>query len=78
GQATARIQQALHSLSSSDAALLVLTAVEGYSPSQAAEVLGISDGAARTRLYRARARLAKSLEFLASSEIDVITQEGNQ
>lgn len=78
GQTSARIQQALHSLSTSDAALLVLTALEGYSPSQAAEVLGISGGAARTRLHRARARLATSLESLAQSEAEVITLERNQ
>ncbi|GAA4167449.1 sigma-70 family RNA polymerase sigma factor [Gryllotalpicola koreensis] len=40
-----------------DRALLVMTALEGYSTAAAAEALGISAGAARVRLHRLRGRL---------------------
>jgi RNA polymerase sigma-70 factor (ECF subfamily) len=40
-----------------DRALLVLTAIEGYSAAEAAQALGMSAGAARVRLHRVRARL---------------------
>jgi DNA-directed RNA polymerase specialized sigma24 family protein len=43
---------------------------EHYSPAQAATALGISDGAARTRLHRARARMATALETLAAADYD--------
>lgn len=37
--------------------LFILTAVEGYSVSEAARAVGVSEGAAKTRLSRARAAL---------------------
>jgi RNA polymerase sigma-70 factor (ECF subfamily) len=40
---------------------VLLVAWDGLSPSQAATVLGLSATAARTRLHRARARLAELL-----------------
>jgi RNA polymerase sigma-70 factor (ECF subfamily) len=43
-----------------DRALLVLTALEGYSTVAAAEALGITAGAARVRLHRLRARLREA------------------
>ncbi len=48
-------------LSPDDAALLVLTAVEEFSPAEAAAALGITPGAARVRLHRARKRLQARL-----------------
>ena len=48
---------ALRQLSTNDAALLTLVALEGYGISEAAQVLGLSDHAARTRFYRIRQRL---------------------
>ena len=61
-QATAgRLQRALNHLNASEAALVCLVAFEGYSPSQAAGVLGISPATARTRLHRARRRLDSQL-----------------
>lgn len=48
---------ALRRIAPGDAALLTMVALEGYKPGEAAVVLGISDRAARTRLYRARSRL---------------------
>ena len=43
-----------------DSALLVLTAVEGYTIAEAAAVLGLQPGAARMRLSRARTRIRDS------------------
>jgi RNA polymerase sigma factor (sigma-70 family) len=53
---------ALERLGDDDRELLMLVAWDGLSPSQAAEVLGCSAVAARTRLHRARRRLAELLE----------------
>ena len=58
---TVDIRDALVGLSASDVALITLTTYEGYSSSQIATALGISDGAARTRLHRARSRMAEAL-----------------
>lgn len=51
------ITSALNELSIKDAQLFSLVALEGYSPAMAAQSMGISDGAARTRLHRVRAKL---------------------
>lgn len=64
------VREVLRSLSAPDAALITMTAFEGFSPSEVATALGISDGAARTRLHRARARVAS---VLASSVADILT-----
>ena len=58
----AQVRDALNGLSPTDAALVNLTMFEHYSPAQVATVLGISDGAARTRLHRARTRLAAAID----------------
>ena len=71
----AQVRQALNSLARSDAALITLTAFEHYSPAQAATALGISEGAARTRLHRARARMASALETSQAGERDDMTKE---
>jgi RNA polymerase sigma factor (sigma-70 family) len=70
-----QVGDALSSLSPSDAALITLTMFEHYSPAQTAVVLGISDGAARTRLHRARARMASALEELAVVNRDETERE---
>ena len=57
-----RVRDSLATLSPSDAALISLTMLEHYSPAEAALALGISNGAARTRLHRARTRMAGALE----------------
>lgn len=57
------IRAALAQLSSQDRELVMLVAWDGLSPSQAADVLGISSGASRTRLHRARSRLAQALHL---------------
>ena len=50
--------------------IAITAAFEGFSPSEAASALGISEGAARTRLHRARAHLAS---VLASSFAEFLT-----
>jgi RNA polymerase sigma-70 factor (ECF subfamily) len=40
---------------------LILRTIEGLSQAETAQVLGISEKAVETRVYRARARLAESL-----------------
>lgn len=57
----ADVVAALGELTSRDARLFSLVAVEDYSVSDAAQVLGISPGAARTRLHRIRASLQRHL-----------------
>lgn len=57
-----QVRQVLTSMTPSDAALIALTMFEHYSPAEVAEVLGISEGAARTRLHRARARMASVIQ----------------
>jgi RNA polymerase sigma factor (sigma-70 family) len=51
----------LRSLPRTEYLLLMLTAVEGYSTSEAAAVVGITASAARTRLSRAKAKLRPAL-----------------
>jgi RNA polymerase sigma factor (sigma-70 family) len=51
------IAQTVARLGRVDAALLVLTAVEGFTTAEAAAALGITPGAARMRLSRARTRV---------------------
>lgn len=52
------VRQALERLPESDRELLQLTEWESLSPAEAAVVLGLSAGATRVRLHRARRRLA--------------------
>lgn len=49
---------------------LILRTIEGLSQSEAAGVLGISEKAVETRLYRARAKLARVRETLGPSAED--------
>ncbi len=72
-----QVRQALALLSTSDAALLALTMFEHYSPAEAAVALGISDGAARTRLHRARTRMATALRASPAGDC-YNTKEGNR
>jgi len=55
------IRRALDALAESDRELVLLVAWDGLSPAQAASVLGLTPTAARTRLHRARIRLADLL-----------------
>jgi RNA polymerase sigma-70 factor (ECF subfamily) len=58
-------REALAALDENDQEILSLVAWDGLSPSQAAVVLGCTAVAARTRLHRARKRLAAQLEHEA-------------
>jgi RNA polymerase sigma factor (sigma-70 family) len=70
-----QVRQALGTLSATDASILALTMFEHYSPVQVAATLGISDGAARTRLHRARTRMAKALGTPLAGNCDNTTKE---
>jgi len=59
----AALRTALAELNRDDRELLMLVAWDGLSPAQAAVVIGCSAVAARTRLHRARNRLAARLGF---------------
>lgn len=55
------LAEALKLLTRSDAELFALVAVQGYTIADAALALGLSPGAARTRLHRARNTLQRQL-----------------
>jgi RNA polymerase sigma factor (sigma-70 family) len=58
---TWQVRQALDELSTDDRELVTLTAWDGLSPTEAGAVLGLTPGAARSRLHRARLRLRAAL-----------------
>lgn len=57
-----RISQAIDELSEDDRAVVLLRDIDGLSTREAAEMLGISEGAAKVRLHRAHARLRDAIE----------------
>lgn len=61
------LRAALAVLSESDRELLLLVGWEGLTQNEAATALGISPGAARVRLHRARRRALKALDQLRDS-----------
>ena len=65
-----RVRAALQELSAEDRELLTLVAWEGLTPAQVAGALGLSAGAARVRLHRARGRLRAALDIPAAPEED--------
>ena len=73
-----RVRRALRTLRAPDAALIVLTSFEGWSPTEAAQALGISAGAARTRLHRARARMAAALGTSEDNESNEMAKGDNR
>lgn len=66
------MHQSLGALSDVDRALVTLTAWESLSVADAARVLGITAGAARVRLHRARTRLRR---LLAMPDTSRLTEE---
>jgi RNA polymerase sigma-70 factor (ECF subfamily) len=56
------VNEALQRLSDADREVLLLTSVEGLSPRQAAEAVGVREDTLRQRLSRARRRLGTELE----------------
>lgn len=71
----AQVKEALSGLSATDAALITLITFEHYSPAQVAAALGITDGAARTRLSRARSRMAEVVVASDNDENAAATKE---
>ena len=65
-----RLRAALSVLTDSDRELLLLVGWEGLSQAEAATALGISPGAARVRLHRARKRVLCTLEELGPGGLD--------
>lgn len=59
--ADTQLAGALAQLSSIDLQLVTLVMIEGYTVTSAAPILGLSAGATRTRLHRARAALRRHL-----------------
>jgi RNA polymerase sigma-70 factor (ECF subfamily) len=64
GGLDAVLDDALAALGEADRELLLLVYWEGLAPSRAAKVLGLAPAAARTRLWRSRRRLRRSLESM--------------
>jgi RNA polymerase sigma factor (sigma-70 family) len=60
-ETAARLERALGRLPVASREVLLLVAVEGFEPAEAAEVLGLKQDALRQRLSRARAQLAEAL-----------------
>lgn len=60
-QELARVMAAIAALPPTLKDILVLRAIEGLSQAETAVLLGVSEKAVETRLYRARARLQKTL-----------------
>jgi RNA polymerase sigma-70 factor (ECF subfamily) len=63
------VRAALDELPDDDRELLTLIAWEGLTPTQAATALGLTAGAARVRLHRARARLRTALTPTSPEEL---------
>lgn len=69
-----RLRDALSVLDPKDAALLTLTAVDGLTVADAAPLVGLKAGAARTRLMRARRRLQHHLTSNSPHHISFLTE----
>lgn len=65
GQTSARVERAVHGLPPVYREILILCAIEGLTPKEAAVALGISGEAARQRLARARSMIEAALGELA-------------
>jgi RNA polymerase sigma factor (sigma-70 family) len=61
---------ALRRLSERDAALVTMTALDGYRVAEIADLLGLTENAARVRLHRAHKRLRGLLADPAGTRID--------
>ncbi|TCM20543.1 RNA polymerase sigma-70 factor (ECF subfamily) [Novosphingobium sp. PhB165] len=66
------LERTMHAIAALPAKLkeaLILRAIEGLSQTEAAAVLGVSEKAVETRLYRARARLSENLSEKSARKI---------
>ena len=61
-QTSARVERALAALPHAYREILLLCAVEGLAPREAADILGIKPEAARQRLARARAMIEATID----------------
>ncbi|ALX65639.1 sigma factor-like helix-turn-helix DNA-binding protein [Microbacterium sp. XT11] len=68
------LRHALSRLDAKDAALLTLTALDGLTVADAACVVNLTPGAARTRLMRARRRLQNDLGPVAAHKTWFLTE----
>ena len=68
-----QLRAALGVLSPSERELLLLVAWEGLTPTEAAQALGISQGAARIRLHRARQRALHALLPAQPDDLNLIS-----
>jgi RNA polymerase sigma-70 factor (ECF subfamily) len=69
------LRAALQELSPIDQQLFSLT-LEGFTTDEAAEAVGLSPGAARTRMSRARQRLRRFLSSVSTPSIDLSFSKG--
>jgi RNA polymerase sigma-70 factor (ECF subfamily) len=70
------LRKAMSLLSSDDQEVLILRDIEGLRGAEAAEVLGIGERAVKSRLHRARLRLAASLRAIGPD--DELAVQGGQ
>ncbi len=69
-----RLERAIASLPASSREVLLLVAVEGLRPAEAADVCGITPEALRQRLSRARALLAQRLETASAIRSSALSE----
>ncbi len=72
------LRRALERLSETDREILLLTAWEDLTPTQAAAVLGVKTATVRVRLHRARRRLASALLREGGKRGEEEVQKGEQ
>ena len=60
---------ALDALTTSERELLLLVAWDGLTPAEAAQVLGLTPVAARSRLHRARTRAQAALDAMSGAQL---------
>ena len=77
GLVRAQLVAALARLKPQDAALVTMTALDGYRTGEVAGLLGITEGAARVRLHRAHTRL-RDLLGGESPLKSLFDEEGNR
>lgn len=67
GEMKRRVREALEKLPEKSRLVLILTAIEGHSLVDVAEILGIPEGTVKSRLHIGRKQLAEQLRWLADN-----------
>jgi RNA polymerase sigma factor (sigma-70 family) len=62
------VETALRELSTADQQIITLCVLEGYTEPEAAQILGVARGTVKSRLYRAKQRLASRVSATESLE----------